>query len=102
MRSGVGIIKLSLPDGALSCLPGLVDFLLHLDHHLGEHRRQQTVPMPWTPRALLTLCCSASGQIIARNGNATYAILFGIVFAETGFVLTPFLPGEVALAQCSF
>eukprot|EP00891_Asterochloris_glomerata_P003116 jgi/Astpho2/3116/fgenesh1_pm.00051_%23_43_t len=48
-----------------------MDFILHLDHHLG--------------------------QIIARNGNATYAILFGIVFAETGLVLTPFLPGDSLL-----
>lgn len=28
-----------------------------------------------------------------RYGTTTYAILFGIVFAETGLVLTPFLPG---------
>ena len=55
--------------------------------------------MPWPPCATLTLRCSAPGQIIARNGNATYAILFGIVFAETGLVLTPFLPGKVASAQ---
>ena len=34
--------------------------------------------------------------IIAEHGKATYAILFAIVFAETGFVLTPFLPGELS------
>lgn len=33
------------------------------------------------------------GEIIAQYGRTTYAILFGIVFAETGLVLTPFLPG---------
>ena len=46
---------------------GLLSFVLHLDKHLSE--------------------------IIARHGAATYGILFAIVFAETGFVLTPFLPG---------
>ena len=46
---------------------GLLSFVLHLDTHLSE--------------------------IIARHGAATYGILFAIVFAETGFVLTPFLPG---------
>ena len=49
---------------------GLTDFMLHLDKHLSA--------------------------IIAEHGKATYAILFAIVFAETGFVLTPFLPGELS------
>jgi membrane-associated protein len=34
-------------------------------------------------------------SIVAKYGTATYAILFGIVFAETGFVVTPFLPGPL-------
>ena len=52
----------------LSVAPaGLTDFVLHLDKHLSA--------------------------IIAEHGKATYAILFAIGFAETGFVLTPFLPG---------
>ena len=50
-----------------SAVAGLTDFVLHLDKHLSA--------------------------IIAEHGKATYAILFAIVFAETGFVLTPFLPG---------
>lgn len=49
----------------------LVDFLLHLDRHLAE--------------------------IIARFGVWTYLILFLIVFAETGLVVTPFLPGDSLL-----
>ena len=48
-----------------------LDFILHLDVHLGD--------------------------IIARYGTATYAILFAIVFAETGLVITPFLPGDSLL-----
>jgi membrane-associated protein len=49
----------------------LVDLFVHLDHHLAE--------------------------ILARYGIWTYLILFGIVFAETGLVFTPFLPGDSLL-----
>jgi membrane-associated protein len=49
----------------------LVDFILHLDRHLAE--------------------------IIAQYGVWTYLILFLIVFAETGLVITPFLPGDSLL-----
>lgn len=35
--------------------------------------------------------------MIATQGNMVYAILFAIVFAETGLVLTPFLPGDSLL-----
>jgi membrane-associated protein len=48
-----------------------VDFFLHLDTHLAE--------------------------IIARFGSGAYAILFLIVFCETGLVVTPFLPGDSLL-----
>ena len=50
---------------------GVIDFILHVDVHLGE--------------------------LIANYGKMTYAILFGIIFAETGFVFTPFLPGDSLL-----
>lgn len=46
----------------------LFDLLLHLDEHLRV--------------------------VIANYGVGTYAILFAIIFAETGFVITPFLPGD--------
>ncbi|MFA9403134.1 MAG: DedA family protein [Anaerolineales bacterium] len=49
----------------------LLDFFLHLDVHLGE--------------------------IILNYGIWTYAILFLIIFMETGFVVTPFLPGDSLL-----
>lgn len=49
----------------------IIDFILHIDSHL------QT--------------------IIAQYGLWTYAVLFLIIFAETGFVVTPFLPGDSLL-----
>jgi membrane-associated protein len=49
----------------------LIDFVLHLDVHLDE--------------------------IIRNYGAWTYGILFFIIFLETGFVVTPFLPGDSLL-----
>lgn len=49
----------------------LVDFILHIDQHLRE--------------------------IVANYGLWTYGVLFLIVFAETGLVVTPFLPGDSLL-----
>lgn len=49
----------------------LFDFILHIDDHL------------------LT--------IVETYGTLTYVILFLIIFAETGFVVTPFLPGDSLL-----
>jgi membrane-associated protein len=48
-----------------------VDFFLHLDQHLAE--------------------------VIQRYGTSTYALLFLIVFLETGLVVTPLLPGDSLL-----
>ncbi|MFI5386807.1 MAG: VTT domain-containing protein [Fimbriimonadales bacterium] len=36
-------------------------------------------------------------NLIKDYGVWTYGILFGILFAETGFVITPFLPGDTLL-----
>src|SRR5678816_1044798 len=33
-------------------------------------------------------------NIISQYGAWTYAILFVVIFMETGFVVTPFLPGD--------
>jgi membrane-associated protein len=48
-----------------------VDFVLHLNTHLDE--------------------------LVAQYGTWIYAILFLIVFCETGLVVTPFLPGDSLL-----
>ena len=49
----------------------LIDFILHIDRHLIE--------------------------IVQDYQTWTYLILFLIIFAETGFVVTPFLPGDSLL-----
>lgn len=52
-------------------MSSLIDFVLHSDTHLT--------------------------QFVAQYGVWVYALLFLIVFAETGFVVTPFLPGDSLL-----
>jgi len=49
----------------------VIDFILHSDKHLLD--------------------------LVATYGPWVYAVLFAIVFAETGFVVTPFLPGDSLL-----
>lgn len=55
----------------LELIQKFVDIILHIDIHLSA--------------------------IIQQFGGWTYAILFLIVFLETGLVLTPFLPGDSLL-----
>ena len=49
----------------------IIDLILHMDKYLG--------------------------QIIQDYGTWTYLILFIVIFMETGFVVTPFLPGDSLL-----
>jgi membrane-associated protein len=49
----------------------LIDFILHIDRHLAE--------------------------IVASYGLWTYAILFAVIFVETGLVVMPLLPGDSLL-----
>jgi membrane-associated protein len=55
----------------MNVIETILDFMLHLDVYLG--------------------------QIISAYGNITYAILFAVIFCETGLVFTPFLPGDSLL-----
>jgi membrane-associated protein len=49
----------------------IIDFVIHLDRHLGS--------------------------LIQTYGFWTYFLLFFVIFLETGFVVTPFLPGDSLL-----
>jgi membrane-associated protein len=49
-------------------ISGVVDFVLHLDTHLAE--------------------------VVKDYGLWCYLLFFAIIFAETGLVVTPFLPGD--------
>ena len=55
----------------MDLLTGFIDIVLHLDRHL-----------QW---------------LVANYGAWIYAILFAIVFCETGLVVMPFLPGDSLL-----
>lgn len=55
----------------MEILKEVIDFILHIDKHLAA--------------------------IISQYHALTYLILFVIIFAETGFVITPFLPGDSLL-----
>ena len=55
----------------MDLLHTFLDYVLHLDTHLA--------------------------LVIQQYGVQTYALLFGIIFCETGLVVTPFLPGDSLL-----
>lgn len=55
----------------MEAIQAVIDFILHIDKHLVA--------------------------IVSNYRTWTYLILFLIIFAETGFVVTPFLPGDSLL-----
>lgn len=55
----------------MELVKSLIDFIVHIDKHLAA--------------------------IISQYHALTYLILAAIIFAETGFVVTPFLPGDSLL-----
>ena len=55
----------------MQLITGLLDLVLHLDKHLD--------------------------QFAGQFGNWIYLLIFLIVFAESGIILTPFLPGDALL-----
>jgi membrane-associated protein len=55
----------------MELIKDFIDFILHLDIHLVE--------------------------LVSHYGTLSYAILFAIIFCETGLVVTPILPGDSLL-----
>ncbi len=55
----------------MELINSLIEFVLHLDRHLFD--------------------------LVGAYGSWVYGILFVVIFAETGFVVTPFLPGDSLL-----
>ena len=55
----------------MDAVHAIIDFIIHIDKHLTD--------------------------LVSAYGLWTYAILFLIVFCETGLVITPFLPGDSLL-----
>ncbi|EKD76687.1 MAG: hypothetical protein ACD_43C00021G0002 [uncultured bacterium] len=55
----------------MNFLAAVLDFFLHIDTHIGA--------------------------VIAQYGTWTYAIMFLVIFCETGLVVTPVLPGDSLL-----
>jgi membrane-associated protein len=53
--------------------------------------------LPMNPLAFFKMLTKNLDQFTIEHGNMTYAILMLIVFAETGLVVTPFLPGDSLL-----
>ena len=62
-------------DKKMEFIQLVIDFILHIDQHMV--------------------------QLVQDYHQWTYAILFVIIFCETGLVVTPFLPGDSLLFMLS-
>ena len=71
VRISPNLLTQTTIEGALEFIHHIIDFIVHIDHHLNN--------------------------LVVQYGGWTYAILFLIVFCETGLVVTPFLPGDSLL-----
>jgi membrane-associated protein len=70
-RASSAYINIKFSEVVLEYIKSLIDFILHIDKHLVE--------------------------LVTQYGVWTYAILFLIIFAETGLVVMPLLPGDSLL-----
>lgn len=70
-KAGAGVAGMVDPEPMVELVQQALDIFLHLDKHLNE----------W----------------MNVMGPGVYGLLFAIVFAETGLVVTPFLPGDSLL-----
>lgn len=71
LKRGINSVKLPFIYRFMEFLHTALDFFLHLDKHLTD--------------------------IVNQYGTLTYAILFLIVFVETGLIVMPLLPGDSLL-----
>ena len=74
LKGSGGARRARVPYPRAPMVAWLLDLVLHLDRHLVE--------------------------LLARFDLWLYAILFAVIFCETGLVVTPFLPGDSLLFAC--
>lgn len=68
VRISPNLLTQTTIEGALEFIHHIIDFIVHIDHH---------------------------NNLVVQYGGWTYAILFLIVFCETGLVVTPFFAGRL-------